>query len=169
MAESPGPAGLTPSQTVGPFLHLALAEPGWATPVDAADPDVLTLGGEVLDGAGAPVPDAVVETWQYGGPFARCATGADGGWSVRIRRPVGVPTLDGTAQAAHVTVAVFARGLLDRVVTRAYLDDPANADDPVLALAGARAERLLARPAGDGAWRFDVHLRGDDESVFFVV
>jgi protocatechuate 3,4-dioxygenase, alpha subunit len=167
MAETP--PGLTPSQTVGPFLHLALADPALATPVDAADPDVLTLGGTVLDGVGAAVPDAIVETWQHGGPFARCATGARGEWSVRIRRPDAVPTLDGTPQAAHVTVAVFARGLLDRVVTRAYLDDPANAVDPVLALAGPRAPRLLARATAEGSWRFDIHLQGDDESVFFVV
>ena len=163
-------AELTPSQTVGPFLHLALADPALATPVPAADPTALTLGGIVVDGAGAPVPDAVVETWQWGGPFARCPTGADGTWSVRIRRPVAVPTLGGVAQAPHVALSVFARGLLDRVVTRAYFDgDPANATDPVLALVGDDASRLLARVADDGSWRFDIHLRGDDESVFFAV
>lgn len=158
-------AELTPSQTVGPFLHLALADPALATAVPADDPDALTLGGVVLDGDGAPVPDAVVETWQWGGPFARCATDTDGRWQVRIRRPVAVPTLDGTAQAAHVAISVFARGLLDRVVTRAYF----GGDDPVLALAGDRAPRLLARQAGDGTWRFDIHLQGDDESVFFDI
>ena len=88
---------------------------------------------------------------------------------MRIRRPVAVPTLGGVAQAPHVAVSVFARGLLDRVVTRAYFDgDPANADDPVLALVGD-APRLLARPPTTASWRFDIHLRGDDESVFFVV
>ncbi|MFT3855270.1 MAG: hypothetical protein QM733_21430 [Ilumatobacteraceae bacterium] len=159
-------AELTPSQTVGPFLHLALADPALATPVPHDDPEAMTLGGAVLDGAGAPVPDAVVETWQWGGPFARCATDADGRWQVRIRRPVAMSTLDGTPQAAHVAISVFARGLLDRVVTRAYFG---GGDDPVLALAGDRASRLLARQASDGTWRFDVHLRGDDESVFFDV
>ena len=163
-------AELTPSQTVGPFLHLALADPALATPVAADAPDALTLGGVVVDADGTPVPDAVIETWQWGGPFARCPTGTDGRWSVRIRRPDAVATLDGTEQAAHVAISVFARGLLDRVVTRAYLaGDPANDDDPVLALAGARAGRLVAHPAGDGTWRFDIHLRGDDESVFFAV
>ena len=68
-------AGLTPAQTVGPFLHLVLADPGLASPVPADDPDALWLGGVVVDGDGAPVPDAVVETWAWGGPFARCATG----------------------------------------------------------------------------------------------
>jgi protocatechuate 3,4-dioxygenase, alpha subunit len=163
-------ADLTPSQTVGPFLHLALDDPALATPVAASDPDALTLAGTVTDGLGAVVPDAVVETWQWGGPFARCATDGDGAWSVRIRRPLAVATLDGTPQAPHVAVSVFARGLLDRVVTRAYFhDDPANDGDPVLALAGDRVARLLAHHGEDGTWRFDIRLRGDDESVFFVV
>ncbi len=83
-------------------------------------------------------------------------------------------TLDGTAQAPHLAVSVFARGLLDRVVTRIYFEgDAANATDPVLALLHDRAGRLLARPAADGSWRFDIRLRADDgggdESVFFVV
>lgn len=162
-------AELTPSQTVGPFLHLALADPDSATPVPADAADALTLAGVVFDGDGSPVPDAVVETWQYGGPFARCPTGPDGAWAVHIRRPRAVATLDGTAQAAHVAVAVFARGLLDRVVTRAYFAGDADlATDPVLALAGDRADRLLAREA-DGGWRFDIHLQGDHESVFFAI
>ena len=104
-----------------------------------------------------------------GRPVRPLPTGADGTWSVRIRRPVAVPTLGGVAQAPHVAVSVFATGLLDRVVTRAYFaGDPANATDPVLALVGD-APRLLARVADDGSWRFDIHLRGDDESVFFAV
>ena len=167
-------ADLTPSQTVGPFLHLALDDPALATPVDAGDPDALTVHGTVVDGDGAPVPDAVVETWQFGGPFTRCATDADGRWSIRTHRPPAVPTLDGTAQAPHLVLSVFARGLLDRVVTRAYFDgDPANAADPVLAAVGGRADRLLAHREDSGAWRFDIRLRaddgGEDESVFFVV
>ncbi len=161
---------LTPSQTVGPFLHLALADPAWREPVAADDPSAIVIGGSVTDGDGAVVPDAVVETWQYGGPFARCATGPDGTWSVRTRRPPGVPTIDGTPQAPHLVVSVFARGLLDRVVTRLYFDaDPANASDPALTAVGERAVRLLARRADDGQWHFDIRLQGDDESVFFRV
>ena len=94
----------TPAQTVGPFLHLALADPARRHPVAADDPAALTLHGTVRDGAGAPVPDAVVETWQWGGPFARCATDPDGGYEVRICRPPAVPTLDGTPQAPHVAI-----------------------------------------------------------------
>jgi protocatechuate 3,4-dioxygenase alpha subunit len=167
-------AELTPSQTVGPFLHLALDDPALATPVSADDPDVITVQGTVVDGDGAPVPDAVVETWQFGGPFARCTTDPEGTWSIRTRRPPAVATLDGTPQAPHLVVSVFARGLLDRVVTRIYFDgEPANPADPVLAAVGARAARLVAHRQDDGTWRFDIRLRadggGDDESVFFVV
>jgi protocatechuate 3,4-dioxygenase alpha subunit len=65
-------------------------------------------------------------------------------------------------------VSVFARGLLDRVVTRVYFaGDPANTADPALAAAGDRAPRLLASPDGYRSWHFDVHLQGADESVFF--
>jgi protocatechuate 3,4-dioxygenase alpha subunit len=161
---------LTPAQTVGPFLHLALADPSWRTPVAADDPAALTLHGVVVDGDGAEVADAVVETWQHGGPFARCPTDAGGAWAVRVRRPGAVATLDGTAQAPHVTVAVFARGLLDRVVTRAYLEgDPANDLDPVLAAVGERAAALVAKADGAASYRFDIHLQGPDEAVFFAV
>jgi protocatechuate 3,4-dioxygenase alpha subunit len=162
------PVGLTPSQTVGPFLHLALADPALRHAVPADDPDAITVQGTLSEGAGDPVPDAVVETWQFGGPFARCATDADGRWEVRTTRPKPVATLDGTPQAPHLAVSVFARGLLDRVVTRIYFaGDPTNDDDPALAAAGERAGRLVAAPEPDGSWRFDIRLQGDDESVFF--
>jgi protocatechuate 3,4-dioxygenase, alpha subunit len=161
------PTGVTPSQTVGPFLHLALADPALRHGVPGDHPDAITVRGRVTDGADDPVPDAVVETWQFGGPFTRCATDADGRWEVRTSRPAPVATLDGTPQAPHLAVSVFARGLLDRVVTRIYFaGDPANDEDPALAAAGERAGCLVAVPEDDG-WRFDIHLQGDDESVFF--
>jgi protocatechuate 3,4-dioxygenase alpha subunit len=166
----PADRPLTPSPTVGPFLHLALADPALRRPALADDAAALTIRGHVVDGDGAAVPDAVVETWQHGGPFSRCATDDDGSWEVRTARPVAVPTLDGTPQAPHLVVSVFARGLLDRVVTRLYLpDEPANGHDPALAAAGDRAAALVARADGPGAVRFDIHLQGPDESVFFAV
>ena len=113
----------------------------------------------MLDGAGEPVPDALVETWQadpdgrFDHPddprgraagfrgFGRCPTGADGSWRIVTRKPGPVPGADGAPQAPHVAVSLFARGLLDRVVTRIYFgDEPAaNAADPLLARAGRRA------------------------------
>jgi protocatechuate 3,4-dioxygenase alpha subunit len=158
--------GTTPSQTVGPFFSIGLAG------VDAVAPGTsgaIRLHGTVVDGAGDPVPDAVVETWQTApaAAFGRSLCDAEGRWSVLTRKPG--PAGDG--QAPHLDVSVFARGLLHRVVTRIYFaDEPAaNAGDPVLAGVEARRRAtLLARPDGDG-YRFDIHLQGDDETVFFAV
>ncbi|ODU03172.1 MAG: protocatechuate 3,4-dioxygenase subunit alpha [Pseudonocardia sp. SCN 72-86] len=175
--------GLTPSQTVGPFLSLGLPWPDGADVVGDDTPGAIRIGGIVFDGAGEPVFDAVVETWQAdpsGGfdhpdspartsfrGFGRCPTDGDGHWEIRTLKPGPV---DG--QAPHVDVSVFARGLLDRVVTRIYFPDEAdaNAADPVLAAvpAGRRAT-LVAVDAGRGDLRFDIRLQGDGETVFFTV
>jgi protocatechuate 3,4-dioxygenase alpha subunit len=171
--------GLTPSQTVGPFLHLALSWPDGPDVVPAGAPGAVLVGGRVLDGAGAPVADALVETWQAdaagsydpGWGFGRCPTDAGGAWAVRTLKPGRVPAADGRLQAPHLAVSVFARGLLDRVVTRVYFADEAEANDadPVLALvAPPRRSTLLAVPV-EGGYRFDVHLQGTDETVFLAI
>lgn len=162
----------TPSQTVGPFLHLALADPAARYAVAADVPGAITITGTVVDGNGDAVPDAVIETWQVDGRFTRCPTGPDGKWDVRTVKPPAVPTRDGTPQAPHLVVSVFARGLLDRVVTRLYFGDEAaaNATDPTLAVVDPdRRHRLVAEPAAPGGYRFDIRLQGDDESVFFTI
>ncbi len=120
----------------------------------------------MLDGAGAPVPDALVETWSSEpAAFARCPTDDDGRWFVVVPAPQAV-----AGQAPHLAVNVLARGLLHRLVTRIYFPGEAlNASD--LVLAGVPAERrgtLMAR-AGDDGHRFDIRLQGDDETVFFDV
>jgi protocatechuate 3,4-dioxygenase, alpha subunit len=158
--------GTTPSQTVGPFFSIGLAAVDAVAP---GTPGAVRLGGTVFDGAGAGVPDAVVETWQTApAGFGRSLCDAEGRWSVLTLKPGAVDA----AQAPHLDVSVFARGLLHRVVTRIYFaDEPAaNAADPVLAgIADERARStLLARPEPDG-YRFDIHLQGDDETVFFAV
>jgi protocatechuate 3,4-dioxygenase alpha subunit len=166
---------LTPSQTVGPFFSHALPWPEGphAAPADA--PGAFWLRGRVLDGAGEPVPDALVESWQAGPDgirgFARCPTDQTGRWAVRTVKPGPVPGPGGRPQAPHLDLSVFARGLLDRVVTRVYFaDEPAaNAADPVLAMvAEPDRDTLLARPAGDG-YAFDIRLQGDHETVFFAI
>jgi protocatechuate 3,4-dioxygenase, alpha subunit len=162
----------TASQTIGPFLHIALADPGARHAVDPGSPDAVVVRGTVTDGAGDPVPDALVETWQPDGLLARCPTDADGGYEIHTRRPPPVPTLDGTPQAPHMSVSVFARGLLDRVVTRLYFGDEAAANDADPTLAVVAAERrhcLVAEPDAEGGYRFDIRLQGDDESVFFSI
>jgi protocatechuate 3,4-dioxygenase alpha subunit len=169
MAERPG---LTPSQTVGPFLHLALADPAARHAVGADEPGAITVAGAVVDGNGDPVPDAVVETWQIDGWFTRCATAAEGVWEIRTSKPPPVATRDGTPQAPHLVVSVFARGLLDRVVTRLYFGDEAaaNAADPTLAVIDAdRRHLLVAESTAPGEYRFDIRLQGADESVFFAI
>jgi protocatechuate 3,4-dioxygenase alpha subunit len=180
--------GVTPSQTVGPFLSIGLRWADGADVVPAGTDDAIWLRGTVFDGAGDVVPDGVVETWQadpngrFDHPddprgavvgfrgFGRCETGADGGWAVRTCKPGRVPDGEGGWQAPHVDVSLLARGLLDRVVTRIYFADEAeaNALDPVLRALPDDAARatLVAQPSSDG-YRLDLHLQGPDETVFF--
>ena len=135
--------GITPSQTVGPYLHIGLGA------VAMPDGDV-RIHGRVLDGAGDPLPDALIEISAPGGSFGRSDT-RDGGFELVAVKP---EPLDG--QAPYLGVSVFARGLLKRVVTRMYFPDEvnANAADPVLSgvdewrratlVAVPRARRLAA-------------------------
>jgi protocatechuate 3,4-dioxygenase alpha subunit len=171
----------TPSQTIGPFFAVALIWPDGPDVVPDGTPGAVRVGGRVLDGAGDPVPDALVETWQAdpAGRFAtefrgfgRSASDAEGRWAVRTLKPGPLPAPDGGTEAPHLDVSVFARGLLGRVVTRIYFPDEAgaNAADPVLCSIpdpGVR-ERLIALPDGEGL-RFDIHLQGDQETPFLAI
>jgi len=172
----------TTSQTVGPYLHIGLT---WLILEDLAGPEVsgerVSIEGQVLDGDGQPVNDALVEIWQANGRgrygekgfrgFGRSATDDEGRFRFHTLKPGRVPGPAGKLQAPHIAVNVFMRGLLKQLVTRIYFpDDPANADDPVLALVPAeRRGTLIAQPlAGKpGALRWNVILQGKDETVFF--
>jgi protocatechuate 3,4-dioxygenase, alpha subunit len=175
----------TPSQTVGPFFGHALPWPDGPHVVAAGAPGAFWLRGQVLDGAGEPVPDALVESWQADADgrldpdslrdsfrgFGRCPTDDEGRWAIRTVKPGPVAGPDGRPQAPHIDLSIFARGLLNRVVTRVYFLDeaPANADDPVLSLVpDLLRATLLARQAEDG-YTFDVRLQGEHETVFFAV
>jgi protocatechuate 3,4-dioxygenase, alpha subunit len=173
--------GTTPSQTVGPYLGIGLPWPDGPEVVARDASGAIRVHGFLIDGAGEPVPDGLIETWQadpggrFGGDFrgfGRAATAEDGAWEVFTLKPGPVPGPDGTPQAPHIAVSVFARGLLDRVVTRIYFgDEPeANAADPVLAGIADPVARatLIARPEA-GGYRFDVHLQGPDETLFFAI
>ncbi|HEX6933905.1 MAG TPA: protocatechuate 3,4-dioxygenase subunit alpha [Streptosporangiaceae bacterium] len=184
---------LTPSQTVGPYLAIGLPWADGPFVVPEGTPGAITIAGVVLDGTGEPVPDALVETWQAdpegrfdhpddprgaaaGGfrGFGRCPTDQDGGYRIVTVRPGPLPCPAGGTEAPHLDVSVFARGLLDRVVTRIYFADEAeaNAADPVLSAIGEpeRRETLLATPGERaGEFRFDIRLRGERETVFFDV
>jgi protocatechuate 3,4-dioxygenase alpha subunit len=176
----------TPSQTIGPFFAVGLPWPDGPDVVADGTPGALWIGGQVTGGAGEPVPDALVETWQadpagrfVGGSgasgfrgFGRCATDAEGRWAVRTLKPGPLPAPDGGLEAPHLNVSVFARGLLNRLVTRIYFpDEPdANAADPLLAsIPDPRVRvRLVATPDGDRL-RFDIRLQGDRETPFLAL
>jgi protocatechuate 3,4-dioxygenase alpha subunit len=176
----------TPSQTIGPFFAVGLPWPDGPDVVADGTPGALWNGGQETDGAGEPVPDALVETWQAdpagrfaGGSgasgfrgFGRCATDAEGRWAVRTLKPGPLPAPDGGLEAPHLNVSVFARGLLNRLVTRVYFpDEPdANAADPLLAsIPDPRVRvRLVATPDGDRL-RFDIRLQGDRETPFLAL
>jgi protocatechuate 3,4-dioxygenase alpha subunit len=195
-------AGITPSQTVGPFLAIGMPWPDGPWVVPEGTPGAIVITGTVLDGAGEPLPDAVVETWQadpdsrFDHPddprgqaspdvtafrgFGRSMTDADGTYRIVTLRPGALPAPGGGTEAPHIDVSVFARGLLDRVVTRIYLPDEAeaNAADPVLASIGdpARRQTLIAIASASGSpgggspeFRFDIRLQGERETVFFDV
>ncbi len=182
----------TPSATVGPYLAIGLT---WEDGRHAVEPDAagaIWLRGTVTDGNGDVVPDALVETWQadpegrFDHPddprgaaawpgfrgFGRSETVDDGRYAICTLKPGRVPDGEGGLQAPHVDVSVFARGLLDRVVTRIYFADEAeaNAEDVVLrSLPDDAARRtLLATRTPDG-YRLDIRLRGERETVFFAV
>lgn len=192
----------TPSQTIGPFFAYGLtpAQYGYAfksmvTPNMASEEtegERIRLIGQVFDGEGKPINDAMLEIWQadahgrhpahgrgdnrldpdFSG-FGRSGTGADR--DARFIFDTVKPGPAGDGQAPHLNVILMMRGLLNHLFTRVYFEDeaPANADDPVLAqVPNKRRTTLLARraPASDGAvYHFDIHMQGPDETVFFDV
>ena len=187
--DDPARLALTPSQTVGPYLSIGLTWPdGWEV-VREGFPGALELRGTMRDGAGDVVPDGVLEVWhadpdgRFDHPddprgavavpgfrgYGRCLTDAEGRYRFRTVKPGPVPDGEGGWQAPHVDVTVMARGLLDRLVTRIYFADEAeaNAADPVLASLPEEVRgTLLARPV-EGGYEFDVVLQGEGETAFF--
>jgi protocatechuate 3,4-dioxygenase alpha subunit len=171
----------TPSQTVGPFFAIELPYGDGRYAVPEGTPGAIWLRGRVFDGDGAPVPDALVESWQadpdgqFGGDFrgfGRSGTDDEGRWAILTVKPGPVPGgSEETTQAPHVDLNIFARGLLHQVVTRVYFADEAqaNAGDPVLAGLGEEARAtLVAQRCADGH-ELDIHLQGPHETTFFAV
>jgi protocatechuate 3,4-dioxygenase alpha subunit len=192
-------AAPTPSQTAGPYFHLGMTDTRSVSCI--AGPKMkgerVWLTCRILDGDGVPVPDAMVEIWQadaegkYRHPdespdtvkettvepawfgFGRMPTVEDGSCQFETVRPGRVPGAGNILQAPHLNVAIFARGLLKQLYTRIYFaGDPANFEDPVIALIPMpRRETLIAQPdrSRPGYWRFDIHLQGEQETVFFDI
>lgn len=165
----------TPSQTVGPYLHLGLAPADYNfRPLFApvlAGPGLagthIHIEGRISDGDGNALPDALIEIWQadaegrYAHPadgralssnsfrgFGRTPTDQAGEFVFVTVKPGSVPGPNGRPQAPHINVGLFARGLLKRLFTRIYFAGEAmNASDPILALVPPdRRHTLLARP-----------------------
>lgn len=176
----------TASQTAGPYWHM-IDFPEWADLLrpgggnEGVQGERVVLVGRITDGDGAPVTDALVEIWQAGPDgryedvfhgFGRCASDANGEFRFTTLKPGPVPGRGNALQAPHIQIAIFARGLMSHVVTRAYFEGEAlNATDPVLNLVEdpARRATLIAKPEGDGVWRLDIRLQGEGETVFLDV
>lgn len=182
-------------QTVGPFFHLGCIDTRSVSCLAGAKAKGvrIRLICLVLDGEGAPVPDAMIEIWQadaegkYNHPvdwqekvadaecsgFGRLATDENGMCVFETVKPGRVAGNDGGLQAPHLEISVFARGVLNRLVTRAYFEgDRANLEDPILLLVPAvRRATLMARADSRKTreWRFEIRLCGEDETVFFDV
>lgn len=173
----------TPGQTIGPFFGYALPFPGDGSLVPPGRPDAVRLTGRVLDGAGEPVPDALLEIRQAD-PDGRVVRQAgslrrDGhtftGWGRAATDRTGrysfttlTPGATDQGRAPFIAVTLFARGVTDRLFTRVYLPAPAErlAADPLLSsLDDDRRNTLVARQHGRDLL-FDVRLQGENETVF---
>ncbi len=184
----------SPSQTSGPYFHLGCTDTHSVSCLigEKAKGERIRLILRIVDGEGSPVNDAMIEVWQansegtYRHPddprdpgssdcsgYGRLATDENGTGIFETIKPGRVPGNGGTLQAPHLNVSVFARGIMKRLATRIYFaHDPANPDDPILALVpGERRETLMAKqdPHKPGDWSFTVRLCGEGETVFFDI
>jgi protocatechuate 3,4-dioxygenase alpha subunit len=153
----------------------------------------IRIEGRVLDGDGMPINDAMIEIWQADAQgryahargetprpnakftgFGRSATDKNGIYSFDTIKPGVVPGPDGKAQAPHIVVCIFSRGMLRQIYARLYFsDEKANDADPILALVPSdRRGTLIAHKqpgSGTALYRFDIRVQGDNETVFFDI
>jgi protocatechuate 3,4-dioxygenase alpha subunit len=151
---------------VGPFYSIGCCRRSDHELSSPEDPAAVRIEGSLIDGAGEPITDGMVELFEpEGGRWGRSATGDDGRFWFVAAKPEA-----SNGQAPHLEVLVFARGLLEHRWTRIYFpDEPAaNAADPVLSsLADAERATLVAEHE-DGGVRFDIRMQGDRQTVFFA-
>jgi protocatechuate 3,4-dioxygenase alpha subunit len=189
----------TASQTAGPYVHIGLmpgwaGNPGMydtelgQTPAgQSARGERIEITGAVHDGTGAVMRDALIESWQadaaglYPGQdgadpgvsgFGRFAADPETGlFTLRTIKPGSVALPDGRVQSPHIALWIVARGINIGLMTRIYFDDADRDGDPVLSRIEQRhrVDTLIARPEGDGRWRFDIRLQGEGETVFLDV
>lgn len=172
----------TPGQTIGPWFGYGLPYAGGPELVPAHRTDAIRLHGYVLDGAGNPIPDAMLELWQLAPDgtvvqeqgslqrdgwtftgFGRCPTDSSGHYSFSTLLP---GAEDG--KAPFFAVTLFARGLLDRLFTRVYLPGAALDSDPLLESLPAEQRRTLVAAEDETGYRFDIRMQGEDETVFLT-
>ena len=201
MTDTPKPvcvAGITPSSTVGPYFLYGLIPSTYgghdiitnslATPGIAGER--IRIEGRVFDGNGAPVPDALLEIWQADAAgrfehasasrtlpnsafkgFGRAPTDAEGRYWFETIKPGCVPDPQGNPQAPHITINLFARGVLKQMPTRIYFSDESNDNDPVFALVPVERRSTLIAKREDtrdaAVYTFDIRLQGENETVFF--
>lgn len=173
----------TPSQTAGPYLAIGLGPFAPIALVADDAPGAIRVVGRLTDGHGDPVPDGAVEIWQADPEgrfppdagagwtgFGRSLTDAGGEFAFTTVKPGRLPVPSAGAQAPHLDVLVFARGLLRSLHTRMYFPDEstANAEDLVLGAIPdpSRRATLVAVAEGDH-YRFDIRMQGAAETVFF--
>ena len=183
----------TASQTVGPFFSIGLCRhnPNNLIPETVSAKQTIKIHGRIFDGDGSPVPDAILEVWsadplgnfsqpgdrnacnQQGVPagFARIPVDEKGDFTIEVVKPASIPDAAGATHAPHLVILLFMRGLLKHLVTRVYFPrEDLNERDPVLNLVPAeRRATLIAEPAGPTATdlRWNIHLQGEAETVFF--
>lgn len=162
-------AGLTPFQTVGPYLHLGLRaglEP--MTSPTASTP--IVIHGRLLDGASEGISDGVLEFWAAGfDNIGRVTTGPEGRFRLSTRLPASRRDASGGVHAPHFAVRVLGRGILTEYLTRVYFDGQAdNARDVVLqAVPADRRDTLVAVADAPGEYHLDIVVQGARETVFF--
>ena len=187
----------TPSQTVGPYLHIGLA-PRYVADIafdgSTAQKDRIVIAGRAFDGANAPAVDGMLEIWQADAQgryahaddatsglddatrsasgFGRIPVADDGSFRFTTVKPGRVRAPDGSWQAPHLVVAFFSRGLLKHLSTRIYFDDEAtaNAEDFVLrAVPTARRRTIVAKRTAPASYAWTLVTQGspDEETVFF--
>ena len=189
----------TPSQTAGPYVHIGLmpsycgnagafeTEIGLSPIADGARGQIIEIVGQVIDGTGWALRDAMIESWQpdaaglFPGQagadpavsgFARFAADGDSGfWTLKTVKPGAVPARGGAMQAPHVSLWITARGINIGLQTRIYFEDEDNTADPLLKRIEQRprVDTLIAKRTGPGEYRFDIVLQGTGETVFLDI
>lgn len=194
----PATGGLTPSQTVGPFFAYGLTPGAYGYPLtemhttklasNEVEGERIIMEGQIFDGTGGSVHDAVVELVQadhngnYSNSarnsaftgFGRCGTGPDGpeanGGDTHFKFETIKPGVTQNGAASSLILIIFMRGLLNHCITRVYFEGDDTANDPILnQVPVARRQTLIARKTGPNQYRFDIYMQGENETVFFDI